>query len=68
MKIEIGYDGRMGVSNTSIFLADHSLAEIVGKALELGDNEFRSINAEIEININIKPDAPAVWIEGEDEC
>lgn len=68
MKIEIGYDGRVGVTNTSVYLGDLSIATIMSEALKLNDTEYREINAEIEIHINVKPDAPKVWIEGDDEC
>lgn len=68
MKIEISYDGRVGLTNNSVFLGDLSIATIVGEALKVEDTEYREINAEIEIRINLKPDAPKVWIEEDDEC
>lgn len=68
MKIEISYDGRVGLTRTAVFLGDHSIERIISETLKVEDAEFREINAEIEMRIVIKHDAPTVWIEGDDEC
>ena len=67
-KIEISYDGRVGITNTSVYLGDLSIATIISEALKIENAEYREINAEIEIRVSIKPDAPKVWIEGDDDC
>ncbi len=68
MKIKIEYDGRVSLSAATVHLGDLPLEKIIAKALNVHDTGWRDINAEVEICINCKPDAPRVWIEEDDEC
>lgn len=68
MKIKIEYDGRVSLSAASVHLGEFSIDGVIAKALNVPDTGWRDINAEVEICINCKPDAPIVWIEEDEEC
>lgn len=68
MNIKISYDGKVGVTSSSVWLGNQTISEILKEALHLGDNEYREINADVEIFIGCKPSSPRVLVEEDDEC
>lgn len=68
MKIKIQYDGRVSMTAASVHLGEFSLERIIAKALNVPEGSYKDVNAEVEVIINCKPDAPIVTIEGDDEC
>ena len=68
MKIKIQYDGHVSMTAASVHLGEFSLERLIAKTLNVAEGSYKDINAEVEIVINCKPEAPVVMIEGDDEC
>jgi len=66
-RIVIKYDGKVSVAQTYMSLGDYSIGELVRKALRLNDDDYKDINAEVEITVIRKPDYPRVYLNG-DPC
>ena len=60
--LKIQHDGKVYVSSYGSFqLGDISLCDIISEALELEKNEYRELNAEVEVTIKMKNMNPKAW-------
>ena len=63
-RIVIKYDGKVSVSQHSFHLGDYSIEHLIHKALGLEEDDYKNINAEVEIMVARKPDHPRVYLDG----
>lgn len=61
-QVVIRYDGRVDISKHWFKLGDHEVEKLLCAALDLGDGS--TINADVRIIINRKPDLPVVSVDG----
>lgn len=61
-QVVIRYDGRVDIAKHWFKLGDHEVEDLLCAALDLGDGS--TINADVRIIINRKPDTPTVSIDG----
>lgn len=67
--ISIVYDGQIEVSDYGVFtMGSYPLSGILKKALHLDDGEYRTMNAAVTIQIEVKPNQPLISGGGDAEC
>lgn len=66
--INIQYDGQVEVSSYGTFnMGGYALRDVLNNALHMNEHEFRTMNAHVQILIEVKPNTPLIT-GGEDEC
>ena len=63
-QVTIRYDGRVDISKHWFRLGDFDVEKLIHAALGYEADDSKTINADVRIIINRKPDSPIVSIDG----